>query len=681
MITDPTWIFFVVLGIILFAPMLLERLRIPSVVGMIAAGVAIGPHAAGILQYDNSFRLFGNVGLYYIMFLASLEMNLQEVNKIRWRALLFGLMTFAVPMSLGFAANSLLGYSVAAALLMAAMYASHTLITYPLVQRYGLSRSTAVNLSVGSTIVADTLTLIVLAVVTSSLLQGEEGGWGIALLLVKVIAASALLIYGLPYVCRWFLRRFSDVVVQYIGVLCMLFFGAGLMKAIGMEGLLGAFIVGIALNRDIPPSSPLMTHIEFVGNAIFIPYFLIGVGMIVNIGAFFSSLDAIYLAAVMIGVSCLSKWLASWLTQKMMGMSHVERRLMFGLTNARAAATLAIVLVGYNIVDEESGIHLLGDEVVNAAMALILASCLISSVATERAAHRMVLDGNFRHNKRHEDGRILVALSHPDMVENLMTTALMLRTPHSSAQLSALHVVMEDNADLRERGREILNHASRVASSASVSLATQCRWSVNLVTGISHCAREMEVTDVLIGLHHRRNAADAVLGKFTYDLMAELPQQVIICHPTVPLNTIRHLHIIAPRKAEYDPGFERWMERVALLASQIRCPMTVYSGRETMTKMDETWQKRGFGLETEFTEYYDWHDFSGIAARMRGDHLAVFVNAHHGLPSHHHYMEHLPEQIDLHFGQLSFIFIMPPVSGAVRAKTAAAARSGGIVQS
>ena len=139
-ITDPTWNFFVVLGIILFAPMLLERLRVPSIVGLIFAGVLIGPHGFGVLERDDSFELFGKVGLYYIMFLASLEMNLQDVQKIKGRALVLGLLSFAIPMVIGFAVNRavLPGYAVAAAVLMAAMYASHTLISYPIVLRYGI---------------------------------------------------------------------------------------------------------------------------------------------------------------------------------------------------------------------------------------------------------------------------------------------------------------------------------------------------------------------------------------------------------------------------------------------------------------------------------------------------------------------------------------------------------------
>ena len=390
MITDPTWIFLIVLCIILFAPMLLERLRIPSIVGMIFAGVLIGPHGFGVLERDGSFELFGKVGLYYIMFLASLEMNLQDVQRIKGRALTLGLLSFAIPMLIGYVANSfLLGYGIAASVLIAAMYASHTLIAYPIVLRYGLSRLKSVSIAVGGTIVADTLTLLVLAVVGGMFKEHVTGLYWVWLV-VKVILLGAIIIYVFPRVGRWFFRRYNESVVQYVFVLGMVFLGAGLMELVGMEGILGAFLVGLVLNRLIPPSSPLMSHIEFVGNALFIPYFLIGVGMLINLGALIEHEGAILAACVMVVVGLVSKWLASFTTQKVFRMSADERKLMFGLTGSRAAATLAVVLVGYKII-LPNGTHLLGEDVLNGAMVLILVTCVVSSLITENTARQMAV--------------------------------------------------------------------------------------------------------------------------------------------------------------------------------------------------------------------------------------------------------------------------------------------------
>lgn len=649
------------LCIILFAPMLLERMRIPSVVGMIAAGVIIGPHGTGVLSYDSSFELFGKVGIYYIMFLASLEMNLHEVSRIRGKALLFGLLTFACPMLIGLGVNTAMGYGLAAAILMAAMYASHTLIAYPQVMRYGLSRLQSVNLAVGGTIVADTLTLLVLAVI-AGLFQPDAGQWEWAWLLGKVVSIGLGILLVVPRICRYFFRLYNDVVVQFVGVLALVFLGAGLMEWVGMDGILGAFLTGIALNRNIPPSSPLMNQIGFVGNALFIPYFLIGVGMTVDIGSFVHDPKCCLLALAMIATCCVGKWLAALLTGVCFGYGRSERRLIFGLTSARAAATLAIVLAGHSIV-LPSGAPLFGDEVVGAAMALILVTCSVSSLTTESAARAMVLGGNMPQPERSETGRILVALGNPDMVDAVMGTALVMRTPHELSPLAALHIVLEDNAALRKRGHDILDKAGRIALGAGVKLTTQCRWSVNSVTGITHSARELEATDVLIGMHHKVKASESLLGTFTMDLMAALPQQIIVCRTLVPVSTVRHLHLVAPRKGEFDPGFSAWTERVAYLAEQICCRMTVYSGKETLRRIEETWRQKGHKLQAEYVDYLEWHDFLPLSRRMRQDHIAVFILAREGLPSRHNYMAHLPEQIERYFSMRSVTVIMPPQAG------------------
>ena len=314
-VTDPTWIFFLVLSIILFAPILLGKLKIPHIVGMILAGVLIGPYGLHVLDKDSSFELFGNVGLYYIMFLASLEMDMQHMKRIRWQALTLGLAAFVFPLTMGVVSNVfLLKYSLVTSVLLASMYASHTLIAYPIVIRYGVSRNRSVSIAVGGTIVTDTLTLLVLAFISGMFREEVHGGWFGVVLLLKVILLSLFIVYSFPRIARWFFRRYNDPVIQFIFVLAMVFLSAGLMELIGMEGILGAFLAGLVLNRLIPHSAPLMHHLEFVGNALFIPYFLIGVGMIIDLRVLFGSGDALKVAAVMITMALAGKWIASWVT-------------------------------------------------------------------------------------------------------------------------------------------------------------------------------------------------------------------------------------------------------------------------------------------------------------------------------------------------------------------------------
>ena len=662
-ITDPTWIFFVVLGVILFAPMLLERLRIPSIVGMILAGIIIGPHGLHLLERDDSFELFGKVGLYYIMFLASLEMNLQDVQKIKGRAGTLGLLSFAIPITIGMAANhGILGYGITASVLMAAMYASHTLISYPIVLRYGISRRQSVSIAVGGTIVADTLTLLVLAVVGGMFKEGVTGLYWVWLV-IKVIALGLIIIFIFPRIGRWFFRRYDDAVVQYIFVMALVFLGAGLMEIVGMEGILGAFLVGIVLNRLIPPSSPLMNHIEFVGNALFIPYFLIGVGMIINLGAFFTHIGAVIVALVMIAVALSSKWLAVFCTQKIFKLSSTERELMFGLTNSRAAATLAIVMVGYQIILPD-GSHLFDEDVMNGTMMLILVTCIVSSLATERAAHKLATAAPATDpGKASENNTMLIALSNPETVAPLVNVALMLRPHKSNEQLAALNVVVENDSMAREQGVKELEHASKIAAAANVRLQTHSRWAVNVVSGLSHAMKEMDAADLLIGLHQKTRISETFYGKLGTDLLTAVRRQVLIYRAVIPINTIRRIHVLAPRKAEFEPGFSRWADRIAQLAAQVSCRVEVYSSRQTLKAIDLYWEKHKYSLSAEFHEFNEWHDMISLAHRMRQDEMIVFIAARTGMLSFHNYMNRMPEQIERYFSARNIMIVYPEQYG------------------
>lgn len=666
-ITDPTWIFFIVLSVILFAPMLLERLRIPSIIGMITAGIVIGPHGFNLLERDSSFEIFGKVGLLYIMFLASLEMNIQDVKKQRVQALVYGLLSFTIPMVAGVALNHwLLGYVFPAAVLMAAMYASHTLITYPTVMRMGISKHRAVNVAVGGTIVAVTLTLFLLAVV-GGYYKGDEHGWLDAMFLfLKVAALSVIIILAFPPVARRFFRRYGDSVLQYIFVLSLVFLGGGLMEIVGMEGILGAFLVGLVLNREIPPAGPLMNHIEFVGNALFIPYFLIGVGMLVNVGEL-ANLAVIAVALVMILCGTGGKWVGAYVFQKIFGMSFSERQLMFGLSSARAAATLAIVLVGYEIILPD-GSRLLGDEVLNAAMFLILASCIISSIVTDRASRAIVLSAETEvaapHDMSHDN--ILIALSNPKTVMSLTDAAMMLRAP-GGGSLTAVSIILGDDTASRAFGQKNLDYAAKMAAAANVRMDTYCRWSVNPVTGISYAAREHEATDILVGLHHKEKITENFFGRFTEELVPAVSQQVIVYRAVAPIFSMRRIHIVVPPRGQHDPGFRHWVHRMGVLAQQICARVTLYGRPSTLEAVQRFWAHGKYAVEAEYREYNAWNDFVEVANQMRSDHLIVFLLAQKGTPWRHRYHDHIPEQLERHFSARSFMVVVPARVGMVTA--------------
>ena len=432
------------------------------------------------------------------MFLAGLEMNMEDFPAIRGKAIVFGILAFIIPIVLGFFSNILiLKYGIVSSILLASMYASHTLISYPIVTRYGVSRHRCVSIAVGATAITDSLTLLVLAIVGSMYRTDSVGSWSWLELILKVSLMGLFIIYSFPRIGRWFLRKYEDGIVQFIFILAMVFLAAGLMELVGMEGILGAFFAGLVLNRLIPPVSPLRNYLEFVGNALFIPYFLIGVGMLIDVRVFFGHIESMKVAAVMTLMALSTKWIAAWTTQKIYGMKKIERQLMFGLSNAQAAATLAAVLVGYNIVLPD-GSRLLNDDVLNGTIVLILITCIISSITTDIAARKMALSELPPDDTQSgtDNEKILISFSNQKNVKNLIYLALLVSNPKKIHGLVGLHVMYDNCSETdREQGKKLLLQAQEVAAKADVTLQTQNRLATNLSNGILHASKENDASD------------------------------------------------------------------------------------------------------------------------------------------------------------------------------------------
>ena len=665
-ITDPTWIFLLVLLIILFAPILLNKLRIPHIIGMILAGLAIGEHGFNILARDSSFELFGKVGLYYIMFLAGLEMNMGDFKETRNKALVLGLLAFIVPIGIGFVANvSYLKYSVITSVLLASMYASHTLVAYPIVTRFGVSRHRSVSIAVGGTAVTDTLTLLVLAVV-GGLFKGETGGLFWIWLVIKVIFLGAFIIYVFPRVGRWFFHRYNDNVMQFIFVLAMVFLGAGLMEFVGMEGILGAFLAGLVLNRLIPHVSPLMNHLEFVGNALFIPYFLIGVGMLINLRVIFGHGDALKVAAVMIIMALTGKWIACWLTQKIYKMSVLERKLMYGLSTAQAAATLAAVLVGYNII-LPGGERLLNDDVLNGTVLLILVTCVVSSLITERAAKKVAIDDSEpeKTSSATETEKILVALNNPNTIEDMVNLSLVIRDPKLKDNLLAINVINDDNTsdNLRMRSKRYLEKAAMMTTAVNVPLKQITRYDLNIASGIIHSAKENEITSIITGLHHKANITDSFFGVLAEHLLKGLNCELIISKFLIPVHTLKRIVVAVPPKAEYESGFPRWMEHFCRMGSTLGCRVHFFANEKTTARLQTLIKKKHKQVLTDFSLLEDWNDLLVLTGQVSYDHLLVIISARPGTLSYDSSFEKLPRQLSKYFSNNSLIVLYPNQSG------------------
>ena len=668
-ITDPTWIFFLVLMIILFAPIILGRLRIPHIIGMILAGVVIGKYGFNILERDSSFELFGKVGIYYIMFLAGLEMDLENLKKNLGRAFVFGLLTFAIPFAVGmWVGMSLFGFSVGASLLLSSIFASHTLVAYPIVGRYGLSRHASVSISIGGTMFALTVSLFVLAGI-SGIYKGEldSGSW--MLFVLKCVAYCVFVFWIFPRFARWFFRKYEDNVMQYIFVLALVFLSAALAELAGMEGIFGAFLAGLVLNRLIPHVSPLMNRTEFVGNALFIPYFLIGVGMLINLGTLFSGGETLKVVLVMVVVATVTKWIAAWLTQKIYRMSKASRQMLFGLSNAHAAGALAMVMVGTKI-EIAPGEYLMNEGMLNGVVIMILFSCIISSMVTEHAARTMALaeeNGEMDMSRGKEDERMMVSIANPETVEPLVNMALLMRNPKSKKELLAVTVEVEydeakKQAKLAQR-RKSLEHAARIASAVDVPMKTRCRLSTNAATGILNTASEMNATEIVLGLHHKHGLLDSFLGSFAQSILKGTHRQLMIVKCLMPVNTMRRLMVAVPPKAEYEAGFYKWVERLARIGGQLGCRVHFWAHPDTIQRISGYMEKFHSGVRVEFSTMDDWDDLLMMSSKVAYDHLTVIVSARKGAISYQPSFEELPDQITKYFSNSSLMLIYPDQLG------------------
>lgn len=671
-ITDPTWIFFIVLCIILFAPILMGKLRIPHIIGMVLAGVIVGPHGFNILSYDSSFELFGKVGLYYIMFLAGLEMNMADFRKNRIRTSTHGLLAFAIPMIIGFAVNaSLLKYGALTSILLASMYASHTLIAYPIVLRYGLAKQRSVTIAVGATAITDTLTLLVLAIV-GGMFKGEVNGMFWIMMVIKLCIVFFIIIYFFPRIARYFFQRYEENVTQFIFVLAMTFLGAGMMAFIGMEGLLGAFLTGLVLNRYVPNVSPLMTHLEFVGNALFIPYFLIGVGMLVNVNIIFAGLGTIKVACVMIAVALSSKWIASLTTQKLFNMKSIERELIYGLSNAQAGATLAAVMVGYNII-LPNGQRLLNDDVLNGTIILILVTCIFSSFTTERASRKIALTNKnvINEDKTADDEKILIPVEQKETANELVKMGIMMRNNKLNRGIIGLNVVLDDLnlAYNQEKGKNTLEYMEMTANAANVRMIVQSRIATNITNGISHAFKEYSASEIIMGMHEGHGNTKNFWGNITQNLFNDISRQIMIVRCLQPINTFRRIQVAVPKKAEFEPGFYRWLERLARLAANLNCRIQFHGNRGTLSLINEYIQNRHSDVRAEYVAFEDWDELPKLAINVNDDHLFVIVTARKGTVSYLPSFESLPEQLTRFFNSNSMMIIFPDQYGDVSGMT------------
>ena len=666
-ITDPTLIFFVVLMIVLFSPIIMSKLRIPHIIGLVLAGVLIGEYGLDILERDNSFELFGRVGLYYIMFLAGLEMDMESVKKNSRQFVLFGLLTCLVPLVLTYVmAIIILGYSGQASFLLGCIMASNTLIAYPLVGRYGLHRNSSVMLSVGSSMISLFLALVMLAGLAATF--SESSGWLFwVLFVVKLVAYMVGSLYIIPRLTRYFLRRYSDAVMQYIFVMSVMFLSSALTAWIGLEGIFGAFFSGLILNRYIPHVSPLMNRIEFIGNAIFIPYFLIGVGMLINVRTIVGEPGMIWVVLLIAFIGTFGKALAAYISSLIFRLPKAEGHMMFGLTSAHAAGAIAMVMVGMRL-EVAPGVMLVDNEMLNGVVMMILVTCIVSTLMTQKAAKAIVFRErtDFRpQNDKTDDEKILICVKYPEIAPQLVYLAQLVRNQKLHRDLVALNVVYDDEHSQkgREEGLQLLEKLQQQAAASEVRMQTQVRLATNIANGIKHAFREFACSEVVMGMHVHTNVTQKFWGEFIQSLYNGLNRQIILTRFEQPLSTLRLIQVAVPSRAEFEPGFHRWLERLCRFAEQLDCRVLFHGREESLKLIREFINHEHPSVRGNYQTMGHWNELPTLAAGIEKDHLFVVVTARKGTISYKAALDRLPDELTEYFSGTNLMIIFPDQYG------------------
>jgi len=657
---NPVLIFSLILAIILLAPILLRKFNIPSIIGLIISGAVIGPYGLNILENNSAVNLFSTIGLLYIMFIAGLELDLNEFRANRFKSITFGFLTFTIPIAIGFPVIYYwFDYELLPSLLISSMFATHTLVAYPIVSKLGVAKNVAVAITVGGTILTDTGVLIALAV----LMGVDQGGVGPQFwwqLGISLLLFTLFMLFIVPLIAKWFFRKLeSEKHSHYIFVLAVVFFAAFLAEAAGLEPIIGAFAAGLALNKLIPPTSSLMNRIEFIGNSLFIPFFLISVGMLVDVRVLVSGYMALVIAAVLSVVALTGKWVAAFLTQFFFRYSRAQRNLIFGLSSAHAAAILAVALVG-----NKAG--LVDDTILNGIIILILITCIVSSFVTERAAKKVVLEMD-EAPLHPENGRgphhehILIPVTTLGKMEKLIDFVALLKDKKSVHPVSILSVIPneEDSESRIIKARQDLEVCVKHAAASDTKVNIAVTIDHHFLSGIARKSREIMAETIVFpwpemgGLYDRKSDSrlDAILE--------HIDKTTFICQINKPVSSYKRIVAIVPPYSEKEGDFGLWMGKIIQLANELKIEMVFFSNGTTRGAIANALIVFKNNASNELRPFEDWDDFLILSRFIREDDIIVHIGSRKGSFSYNQQLESIPGKLDKYFPRNTKILVYP----------------------
>lgn len=656
--TNSVLVFAVLLAVVLLAPILLKRINVPSIIGLIVAGVIIGPYGLNLIDNNHDgVSMFSTIGLLYIMFIVGLELDLNEFIANKNKSLVFGFFTFFIPLAVGFPVmHYLLGYDFNASFLTASMFATHTLVTYPIVSRMGVAKNQAVAITVGGTILTDTAVLIILALILSNTGGGLDF-WFLLRLLVSLTVFSAIVFYLIPRIAKWFFQKAEgEKYLHFIFVLFVLFLCGFLAELGGIEPIIGAFAAGLALNRLIPHSSALMNRIEFFGNSLFIPIFLISVGMLVDLSVVFNGLTTAIIAFALTITAIFGKWLAAFFTQVIFKYSVTQRNIIFGLSSSHAAATIAVIIVGYN-----AGI--LDEYILNGTIILILLTCIVASLVTQKSSKVLAISQENAPLTESDLGafaqeKILVPIANPANIGHHVELALLMKDKRSVNSVSLLGVVPNNEeaeknmVSFRKQLQEFVQNAT--AADIDVDIITTIDH--NAASGIVRTARELMTDIVILGWPGRTGVLEKLLGDKVDLIIKNVDKNMFICHIEQELITHKRIVVISPPLVERELGFDLWLQKVVKLSQELSVPILHLGHPDTQAVISG---KKNTGAPFSFKEFIDWHDPLSCGDNIKKDDMIIFVSAHQGYLSHMNILDNLPTRLEERFPHHSRIVIFP----------------------
>lgn len=664
-LTNPVLKFSLLLFIILITPYIFKKIKIPPIIGLILSGTIIGPHGISFMQRDSSIILYGTVGLLYIMFIAGLEIDIADFKRNKHKSIIFGLYTFLIPMFIGFSAMyHLLKLPILSSVLISSFFASHTLVTYPIITRYGITKNRAVNITIGGTMITDVLALLVLAVIVGLTKSTISFSFWTDLLM-KFSFFVILVAIAFPIVTREFLKRENDSVGQYIFILGMVFLSAFFAELAGVEAIIGAFLAGLALNPLIPRNSGLKNRIEFIGNALFIPIFLIGVGMLINFKSVFTNLTTLWIGLVMVFTATLSKFLAAYLTQKTFRLNNDERSIIFGLSNSQAATTLAAVLVGYNIIlgydNMGEPIRLISEQIMDGTILMILFTCTIASFATQKGAHNLSLKMDLAKQEKPfiETERILIPISYPENMPELIQLGLSVKAKHREGQIFALSILSSESVNEAEerKANELLDKAISLGAATDEKIQTILRYDLNTAETISNVIKELKITDLIIGLHQKKGITDSFLGKITENILKKTPINTFIYHIVQPAHTMKRLVVVFPKNFDKEPGIHSLLQKIWKFCRSNGLYLICF-GSESINSLISDYKKKHY-IESEMIEFDNWEDFLYISSKIQDNDGLMIIMSRHGMISYNNNMQMIPRYLLRYFNKINYFLVFP----------------------